>query len=59
MNAYTTVAIPFLCCAVSFSIIGMTMGSATFLGLGGGFLAAGIPLLLVGIKRNNAGTGGK
>ncbi len=59
MNAYYTVAIPFLCCAVSFSIIGMTMGNTTFLSLSAGFLAAGIPMLVVGFNRKRVQTDGK
>ncbi|MDS1142263.1 hypothetical protein RE432_17645 [Pusillimonas sp. SM2304] len=59
MNAYSTVAIPLLCCGVTFLLIGMVMGNVTFLSLGAAFLATGLPFLIVGVNRKRAATGGK
>jgi hypothetical protein len=51
MHACATVAIPLLCCAVSFLAIGMAMSSVAFLSVGAGFLIPGVPLLIVGLNR--------
>jgi hypothetical protein len=54
MNAFLIAAIPMLCCAAAFTVIGASLGDVTFLAVGGGFLAAGIPLLTLGLQRRQA-----
>lgn len=54
MNGFTTAAIPLLSLAVPFFAVGMAQSSAVFGSLGAVFLAAGIPLLIIGLTRNRS-----
>ncbi|MDQ2151447.1 hypothetical protein RBI13_23070 [Alcaligenaceae bacterium A4P071] len=51
MNGFITPAIPLLCCGFTFLVIGMAQSNITFLSVGVGFLAAGLPLLIIGVTR--------
>mgnify|MGYP006180034147 CR=1 FL=1 len=57
MNAFSTAAIPFLGCGITFTVIGLAQGGATFLGMGLAFLAAGVPMLVLGVTRRKAQAG--
>lgn len=54
MNGLLTAAVPMFCCGITFTALGMSLRDATFLSLGLGFLAAGIPFSVIGFVRKRA-----